>query len=70
MTPDPCRAHKMMTVQAVVCIRNYSKQIDLLDPPLPIPNEMSVNAYFTCMCTESKCINSQCSCARRRMSCC
>ena len=27
MTPDPCKAHKRMTVPAVVCIKNNSKKL-------------------------------------------
>ena len=43
MTPDPCKAHKKMNVPAVVCIRNYSKQIGLvgvvvLDVRWVVPN--------------------------------
>ena len=63
MTPDLCKAHKRMTVPAVVCIRNYSKQINFTCCIHHSPsNEMSANPYFMpramsiCMCIVSKCI--------------
>ena len=63
-------------VSAVVCIRNYSKQIgfNCWMHHCP-PHKMSANAYFMpiarsiCMCLASKCINSRCSWARRQMGC-
>ena len=44
MTLDACKVHKRMTVPAVVCIRNYSKQI--AESTTAHPDEMSANAYF------------------------
>ena len=47
MTPDPCKAHKRMTVPAVVCIRIIvNKLASIAESTTAHPNEMSANAYF------------------------
>ena len=76
MTPDPCEAHTRMTVPAVVCIKNYSKKFASFAESITAhPSEMSAKcllyarAMSMCMFTESKCINSGCSCARHQMGC-
>ena len=59
MTPDPCEAHKRMTVPAVVCIENYSKNVaSFAESTTAHPSEMSakcllyaqsyVNVYVYC----------------------
>ena len=77
MTPDPCQAHKRMSVPAVLCLENIvNKLASIAESTTAHPNEMQIgNAYFmpralsTCMCTASKCINLRCSCAIRQMGC-
>ena len=80
MTSNPCKAHKRMTEPAVVCIRNYSKQIGFICWIHHCPShEMSATlcqelcqllfaksyVYLYVYCKQI--INSRCSCARRQM---
>ena len=55
MTPDPCEAHKRMTVPAVLCIKNYSKKMALFaESTTAHPSEMSAKcllyAQSLCLC--------------------
>ena len=48
MTPDPCKAHKSMTVPAVWCALEIivNKLASIAESTTAHPKEMSVNAYI------------------------
>ena len=74
MTPDPCKAHKRMTV-AAVCVLEIivNKLVSIAESTAHtmrcqlMPTLCPDLCLFVCVA--SKCINSRCSCARRQMGC-